>query len=222
MIIKDLEQSSRPREKAKRIGMRNLSDAELLAIIIGSGIKGANAIEIGNEMMKSFHHFKNMVGIGISQFKGFKGINDVKALQFEAIFEMQRRCLLENCNEEFSDVESIYSSYKDIVKSLKSEEVYLLFYDRNRKFIREMTYSMKHPSKVGISIAKVAQIMFEIEAKNLVIMHNHLSYSLEPSELDLLSTYSLKEKLDSLGLNLLDSLIINENGYFSFKESSFM
>ncbi|MCQ2772716.1 MAG: hypothetical protein MJ238_05545, partial [Bacilli bacterium] len=222
MKISELEEENRPREKAKRKGIRNLTNQELLAIIIGSGTRGISALDIGDKMIQTFHTLRNMSGLGMEQFEEFEGISSVRAQKFEAIFELQRRCLEEKRSETYENSENLYNLYKDRVHLLNDEEIIAIFYSPKFQFQKEINITQFGTLKVGVNIRHLIKTMFQLGSKYLVIMHNHLGDNKEPSQNDLMATMKISKRLSDLGLCLLDSMVVSESGYYSFKEEGFL
>ena len=219
--IKTWAEEDRPREKLQIKGRGALSDAELLAIIIGSGTKAVSAVELAREILSaSKNSLSNLSKLSIDDLKKFKGIGEAKAISIYAAMELARR------RKSASSSNSIkITSSNDAYKHLKSklldlchEEFHVLFLNR----ANELIFS-EQISKGGISgTVADGKLIFhralELKSSAMILAHNHPSGQLKPSESDLSLTKSLVNFGKYIDLQVLDHLIFSDNNYFSFAD----
>jgi len=213
MKIKDQPIDFRPREKLSRLGSENLSQEELLAIIISTGTKGKNAIQVGKELIKKFGD--NLLNTSIEDLCGVKGLGKVKAIKLKAAFEIGLRY----ANAISGKV--LINSSKDVFILLneyiykKQEHFLLLTLNARNQLISKkvitigtLESSLFHPREI------FAESISD-RASKIIVAHNHPSGNLEPSQNDILMTRKIREAGEVLGIDLVDSVIISEEGYKS-------
>jgi DNA repair protein RadC len=213
MKIKDQPLSFRPREKLLNHGAENLGEDELLAIIISSGTKGKNAIQLAQEILRK--HKGTLLTTSVNELCTIKGLGNVKALKLKAAFELGLR------HAQKLSGKVIINSSKDVY-ALLSEYVY-----KNQEHFILITLNGRNQmiSKKVITIGTVDASLFhprEIfaesiadRASKIIVAHNHPSGNLDPSKNDILMTQKVKEAGELLGIQLVDSIIISEEGYVS-------
>jgi len=218
--IKDLPKIERPREKLIQYGSARLSNSELLAIILRSGKKGENAIDLANKILKKFKA-ENLPAISFDELKVFPGLGPAKACEILACFELGKRLLKGKIAGLYLKPEDIWKELKDI-RDHKKEHFVIFFLDsRNQEIKREvisvgsLNANLVHPREV-----------FEPAVKNLaaqvILAHNHPSGDPEPSEDDLELNKRLVEAGKILGIEVIDHIVIAKNGYLSFKEKGLL
>ena len=216
MKIKDLPQIERPREKLEKYGPEKLSNSELLAILLGTGSKGINVIELANKILKKFS------GDGISkanvkELKNTFGLGSAKACEIVACFELGRRFLQNKQSALILEPKDIWEELRDI-RGHKKEHFVIFFLDaRNQEIKREiisigsLNANLVHPREVFEPAVKHL-------AAQIVLAHNHPSGDPEPSEDDLVITKRLVEAGKIMGIEINDHIIVTKNGFFSFKD----
>lgn len=219
MKIKNIYKGDRPREKLLKFGAPRLKDSELLAIILGSGTKDKNIIEISANILNR-HSVKYLTELSFEDLLKSKGVGVVNATKILAVLELAQR--LKNKEEVIIySPKEITSELKNI-KNIKKEYFYLFCLDSRNKVIKKelvsvgtLNSSLVHPREV-----------FEPAIRNLsaqiVIAHNHPSGDTNPSEEDLNITTKLVKVGELLGINILDHIIISKETYFSFKEHNLL
>jgi len=218
--IKDLPKIERPREKLIQYGPARLSNSELLAIILRSGKKGENVIDLANKILKKFKT-ENLPATSFDELKSFPGLGPVKACEILACFELGRRLLKGKVAGLYLKPEDVWKELRDI-RDHKKEHFVIFFLDsRNQEIKREvisvgsLNANLVHPREV-----------FEPAVKNLaaqvILAHNHPSGDAEPSEDDLKLNKRLVEAGEILGIQVIDHIIITKNGYLSFKEKGLL
>jgi DNA repair protein RadC len=223
--MKSLAEDDRPREKLLKLGRQNLSDAELLAIIMASGNSKETAVQLAQRMLaENKHNINSLAKLTISELKKFKGVGTVKAITIAAAFELGRR-RKESDPAERTRITTSRHAYDAIQHRLADqahEEFWILILDRANQVIRE-----EHMSKGGISgtvvdVRLICKSAIENNASGLILAHNHPSGQLKPSEQDRQITKKIKEALSLFDIVLLDHLIIGDQNYFSFADENLL
>jgi DNA repair protein RadC len=223
--IKYWAEDDRPREKLTLKGKTALSDAELLAIIIGSGTRNKSAVELSKEILSSFgNNLSEFSRVQISDLLKFNGIGEAKAINIIAALELGRRRQGSETPSKLKVVGAsmVYQHLKPFLGDLNHEEFYLIMLNHANEIIHT-----KQVSKGGMSSTIVdGKIIFNMaltfQASSIIISHNHPSGNLNPSSQDLQLTKSLHEFGKYIDLPLLDHIIFTDNGYFSFAEQSLL
>jgi DNA repair protein RadC len=218
MKIKDLSKIERPREKLIAKGSQNLKDEELLAILLGTGIKGKNVIEVSRQILKK-HSKKRLLQLDYKKLSKIKGIGSAKACTLLAAQELIKRALKIQ-----DETLPIISSVKDVVAQAvymrnKTREHLMVIYLNARN---EMIY--KKPMFVGTLNAnlvhprEIFKGALEHNAASVILVHNHPSGDPEASQDDLEITKRIVEAGKIMGIDVLDHIIITKTKVFSFKE----
>lgn len=225
LTIKSWAIEDRPREKLILQGKSVLTDAELIAILIGSGTKKESAVELSKRILNSVNNNINeLAGLTFEQLKEFNGIGEAKAVSIITALELGKRRHFEQ-----ADKKPIIKSSKDafqilqpIIGELQHEEFWVLYLNNSNKVIAK-----KQLSKGGITATMVdVRLLFkkavELATVGIIVCHNHPSGKLAPSKSDELLTQKIKEAGQTLDIKLLDHLIITQKDYFSFADSNML
>jgi DNA repair protein RadC len=219
--IKEWAVEDRPREKMVYRGLTSLSDAELIAILIGSGNQEETAVELSRRIMEKVKNNLHELGkLNIEDLKKFKGIGEAKAITIIAAMELGRR-------RNYSDVlelDKITGSkdaarfFRPIIGDLPHEEFWALFLNRQNKIIDKQRLSQGGLTGTVIDVRLVLKMAIEKHATSLIFAHNHPSGNLDPSDADKKITRQLKESGKIMDIPLIDHLIITQGGYYSFAD----
>lgn len=216
--IKDWSDDDKPREKLMLKGKDSLSDAELLAILIGSGSRNESAVALSQRILASVDSLNSLGKMSINQLMKFKGIGEAKAITIIAALELGRRRRAEEAPElkKITSSKAAFEIMKPIIGELPHEEFWVLFLNNSNKVI-----SKSQLSKGGIAGTVVdARLIFKMALENgatgLILCHNHPSGSFIPSEADKQITKKIKTGGEVLDVKVLDHLIITESKYYSF------
>jgi DNA repair protein RadC len=214
--IKDLPKVERPREKLVQYGPEKLSNAELLAILLRSGTKSENVVELAGKILKSFGTEK-LPGLTFDDLKDYPGLGTAKACEIVACFELGKRLLKDKKVQIYLTPKDVWEELKDMRDHRK--EHFIIFYldSRNQEIKREvisigsLNTNVVHPREV-----------FEPAVRNfaahIILAHNHPSGDPNPSKDDLEITKRLLEAGKILGIEVLDHIIVARNGFLSFRE----
>jgi DNA repair protein RadC len=223
--ITDWAVEDRPREKLIQKGTANLTDAELLAILISSGTKEKSAVDLGRELLAIVNNNLNSLGkLTISDLKKLNGIGTARAVTIAAALELgRRRKLFEipdvpqiKCSKDVADI------FQPIMSDLLHEEFWILFLNRSNKVINRMKLSQGGISGTVTDVRIVMKKAIEYLASGIIICHNHPSGNLNPSESDSKITQKIKEAGNFMDIQLLDHLIISDKNYYSFADNGLL
>lgn len=219
--IKNWSQDDQPREKLRDKGKTSLSDAELVAILIGSGSREESAVDLCKRILASVDHNLNALGkLSIKQLMDFKGIGEAKAITIAAALELGRRRRLEDAlhQDKISSSRSVFDIMQPVLGELPHEEFWILYLNNSNKVIQKNQLSKGGITGTLVDVRLVLKNALEVGATALILCHNHPSGSLKPSEADKAVTSKLKSAAKSLDIKVLDHLIITEKAYFSFAD----
>jgi len=216
MKIKDLPKVERPREKLIRYGPEKISNSELLAILLRSGTKEENVVELANKIIKRFSA-NELPNLTFDDLKDYPGLGPAKACEIVACFELGKRLLKDKKAEIYLTPKDVWEELKDLHNHKKEHFVIFYLDARNQEIKREiisvgsLNANLVHPREV-----------FEPAVRNLaaqiILAHNHPSGNPEPSEDDLEITKRLVESGRILGIEIIDHIIIAKTGFISLKE----
>ena len=221
----------RPYEKSMRYGVSTLSDAELLAVILRTGSKGINALELSRKILDAgaprngllglYHMTIGLCNVGIHELMKIKGIGKVKAIQIQAIVELAKRLSKGSISERksFSNPKLIANYYMQDMMHLEVEKVLLVMLDNKCKLICDMIVSQGTVNSSVISPREIIIEALKHRAVFIVIIHNHPSGDPTPSNDDYNFTDRLKRAAEIVDIPLLDHIIIGNNQYISLKET---
>jgi len=223
--IKSWAEEDRPREKLSVQGRRALTDAELIAILIGSGSRTESAVELSKRIL---HHYDNdlnkLAKASIQELSNFRGIGEAKAISIIAALEIGRR----RNETETKAIETIMSS-KDAYNmmhrhliDLNHEEFWIILLGRSSKILGKELISKGGLSGTVADPKIIFHIALQHQASGIILIHNHPSGNLKPSQSDISLTKKLSEAGRMLDIQIFDHLIISDNGYFSFGDESLL
>lgn len=215
MRIKDTPKIDRPQEKLVKYGTKKLSDAELLAIILRTGTKELNVVELAKQILKITK--SKISQMTFEKLKEIKGIGSTKACQIIASLELSNRLLHEEASPQLVSPESVFASLEEIRESRKEHLIVIYLDVRNREIHREII-------SIGTLIANLIhpREIFEPAvrklAASLIMVHNHPSGDIEPSVEDIKITKQLVEAGKIMGIQVIDHLIVTKGSFYSFEE----
>lgn len=221
--MKEIREENRPYEKCTRYGATQLTDVELLAVLLRTGTKGLSALELAHKILELRSGEENLLNIHnltLSKLKEIKGIGKVKAVQILCISELAKRLAKESAKNgvRFENPASIVDYYKEEMRHQKQEQMKLLMLDTKSKLIGE-----KNISKGTVNAALITPRELFIEALAsgavyIILLHNHPSGDPTPSKNDIMLTQRVKEAGEIVGIQLLDHIVIGDNCYISLME----
>ena len=217
--ITNWSEDDKPREKLMLKGKSVLSDAELIAILIGSGSRNESAVDLSKRILASVDTNLNALGkTSLSQLMSFKGIGEAKAISIIAALELGRRRRAEGAVElkKVTSSKIIFEIMQPIIGELPHEEFWIIYLNNSNKVISKSQLSKGGITGTLVDVRLVFKTALEMGATALILCHNHPSGTLIPSEADKQITRKLKLAGDSLEIKVLDHLIVTEKNYFSF------
>ena len=223
LSIKNWSVEDRPREKLLSGGTQNLSDAELIAILIGSGTKSFSAVDLARQILHLAGNNLDKLGkCSVSDLKKLKGIGEARAISIVAALELGRRRKTTGINDEIKITGSvdIYNLMHPILSDLTYEEFWVVFLNRSNKVKSKHKISQGGITGTVTDIRLILKTALESLATSMILCHNHPSGNLQPSDADISITRKLKESSSLMDISLLDHLIIAGRGYFSFADEN--
>lgn len=222
MKIKEMPTDTKPREKLLFYGVENLSNTDLISIIIRTGTKGENAIDIASHILKNVGSINNLANIGVRELSKINGVGNVKAITILAAIELGKRATSKEIQIKMSltNSKSVHDSFKRFFKNIKQEKFMAIYLDTKKNLIN---YKTLFVGTVDHSIVHPREIFNEairLSASSLIIIHNHPTGDLTPSKNDIEVTEKIKESGLMLGIPLLDSIITNGEEYYSFNDQN--
>ena len=216
--IKDWSDDDKPREKLMLKGKDALSDAELLAILIGSGSRNESAVALSKRILASVDNLNSLGKLDISQLINFRGIGEAKAITIIAALELGRRRRAEDIIElkKITSSKIAFEIMRPIIGELPHEEFWVLFLNNSNKVISKIQLSKGGISGTIVDARLIFRLALENRATGLILCHNHPSGNLLPSEADKEITRRIKAAGEILDVKILDHLIITETKYYSF------
>jgi len=223
--IKYWAEDDKPREKLMLKGKSTLSDAELLAILIGSGSRNESAVELSKKILASVQNNLNSLGkMSIQQLTKFKGIGKAKAISIIAAGELGKRRKEEGVQELIKITSSriVYDIMQPIIGELPHEEFWVLYLNNANKIIYKGQLSKGGITGTVVDVRLLLKTALEHNALSFVLTHNHPSGKLIASEADIQITQKLKLAAKQLDMSVIDHIIVTENGYFSFADEGIL
>ncbi|GAA4271333.1 DNA repair protein RadC [Aquimarina gracilis] len=223
--IKNWSENDRPREKLIVQGKNSLTDAELVAILIGSGNRDESAVDLSRRILSGVDHKIDRLGkLSVKQLMQFKGIGEAKAITIVAGLELGRR--RRNEGEEvvtkITSSKDVFNLLNPIIGDLDHEEFWVLFLNNANKVLQKKQISIGGKTGTLVDARIVYRFALEYGATGIIIAHNHPSGNRTPSVSDKELTQKLKLAGISLDIKVLDHLIITEKNYFSFADESLL
>lgn len=219
--ITNWSEDDKPREKLMLKGKSVLSDAELIAILIGSGSRNESAVDLSKRILASIDNNLNALGkLSLSQLMQFRGIGEAKAISIIAALELGRRRREEDAVElkKITSSKSIFEIMQPIIGELSHEEFWIIYMNNSNKVISKSQLSKGGITGTLVDVRIVFKTALEMGATALILCHNHPSGTLIPSDADKQITRKLKLAGDNLEIKVLDHLIVTETSYYSFAD----
>lgn len=223
--IKNWATGDRPREKLIAKGRLSLTDAELLAILIGSGSTKESAVDLCKRILSATQNNLNQLGkMSLKQLTSFNGIGEAKALTIIAAMELGRRRRGEETIEKvkITSSSSVFEVLQPVIGELDHEEFWILYLNNSNKIIEQFQISKGGITGTLVDVRITLRKALELGAVSLILAHNHPSGNLNPSEADKQLTRKLKTAAESLDIKILDHIIVTEKSYFSFADEGLL
>lgn len=219
--IKNWSEDDKPREKLLLKGKAALSDAELVAILIGSGSTRESAVSLSKRILASVNHQLGELGrLSVPQLMQFNGIGKAKAVAIAAALELGRRRRHEEALQKarIRNSREVFELLQPVIGELPHEEFWILYLNNSNTVIHQELLSKGGITGTLVDVRLVIKRALELGAIGLILAHNHPSGTLKPSEADKQLTVKIQSAAKALDLKILDHLIITEGDYYSFAD----
>ena len=221
--FKNIPESDKPRERLYQYGSENLSDEELISIILKTGTKGMSVKEVSLKLLENVGDIKRLKDIGINTLIGINGIGRVKAIEIKAAIELGRRIYIENNKLSgviLNNSLKIYEYFKDLVGNKKQEYFYTVYVDTKGRYIDKKCLFVGTINNSIVHPREIFKEAYLLSANGIICIHNHPSGDPTPSKEDIVITRKIKEIAMIHGIRLVDHLIVGVNSYYSFYEDN--
>jgi DNA repair protein RadC len=221
LTIAHWAEDDQPREKLRDKGPQSLSNAELLAILIGSGTPGTSAVELMQDVLKDCKNNLNTLGkMTIRELCTYKGIGEAKAITILAACELGKRRQMESPEErpDLGTATRIYNHMRPVMQDLDVEEFWALLMNQHYRLIKKVRISRGGITETPVDVRIIMKEAVLANCTILAVCHNHPSGNLSPSHADKDLTRSIKRACELLNIYFLDHVIITDGQYYSFKE----
>ena len=224
--IKEMCREERPYEKCEQYGAENLTDAELLAVLLRTGTKGENSLQLAQKILHPDFIQDGILSIhqwSLEQLIGLKGIGKVKAVQILCLSELAKRLSKAEARKrlDFSAPETIARYYMEDMRHRNREIMKLLFLNTKSRFLGENDISVGTVNSTLVSPREIFMEALRKNAVSVILLHNHPSGDPTPSKDDVLVTKRVHEAGEIIGIDLLDHIIIGDNCFISLREKGF-
>ena len=225
LTIKSWAIDDRPREKLVAKGKSTLSDAELIAILIGSGNRQESAVALSKRMLQSVDgNINELAKLSVERLTTFKGIGEAKAISIITALELGKRRQLETAMEKpkITSSVAVFNLLQPIIGDLEHEEFWVLFLNNSNKVVAKNQISKGGLTATVVDVRLLFKRALELAAVAIIVCHNHPSGKLQPSDADQQLTQKINEAGTTLDIKLLDHLIITKKAYFSFADENLL
>lgn len=222
--MNDLSPDDRPREKLLSKGQKALTNAELLAILIGSGNKELNAVELSKLILHSAdNNLEKIAQYSINQLTSFKGIGEAKAINIISALELAGRRSKDNIKtKSITCSNDAFIYLQNAFMDLQHEEFHILMLSRSNGIISSSRISSGGISGTFVDPKIIFNKVLQCQASSIILAHNHPSGNLQPSNADKILTQKIKQGAKTLDINLFDHLIFHNHNYFSFADEGLL
>lgn len=217
--------NDKPREKLMLKGNQALSDAELLAILIGSGSRNETAVDLSKRILADQQNNLNQLArLSLSDLQKFKGIGEAKAITIMAALELGKRRRLEEALElpKVTDSRTVYELLQPLMGDLNHEEFWIVYLNQSNKIVGKWLASKGGITSTMVDVRLVLKKALELMATGLILSHNHPSGKREPSQSDKDLTRKMIDAAKVMDIQVLDHLIVTEKSYFSFADEGIL
>lgn len=225
MSIKFLAEDDRPREKFLLKGRNAVSDAELLAIIMGSGNRDESAVDLARRILASVgNNFHELSKLSVKDLMKFNGVGEAKAVSIASALEIGRRRASQEVPERkiIKNSRDIFEFFKPYLSDLQTEEFWAVFVNQSNKIIHFSQMTTGGITQSVVDVRTLFKVALEHYATSIFVAHNHPSGNLKPSTEDIRITQQILEAGKILNIKLLDHLIVTQNSYFSFADEGML
>ncbi|HEX7685331.1 MAG TPA: DNA repair protein RadC [Trinickia sp.] len=213
-----------PRERLFGIGVSALSDTELIAIFLGTGLPGHNVFDVARSLLARFGSLRAMLDATPADFNGLRGIGPAKTAVLLAVIEMARRALAERAREQplVDSIAAVHDYVRLLIGTRPYEVFVCLFLDARHHLIDSEETSRGSLTRMAVYPREIVRRALEVNAASLVVAHNHPSGAVKPSASDRQLTRVLREALALIDVRLVDHLVVGRHDVFSFASAGWL
>ena len=219
--IKEIPTNERPRERLKEVGVDNITDKELLSIIIKTGTKQKNVNDLSIEILNNYS-LTDLKNISINELTKIKGIGEVKAIELIAAIELGKRIFLKETKklEKLDNPKQIWESSRYLFHGKKQEYFYCYYFNNKQELIERKLIFMGTINQSTTHTREIFKEAYKVSATSIVCLHNHPSNDIKPSKADISFTEALFKTGNIQGIPVIDHIIVGDNSFYSFYEHS--
>lgn len=217
--IKEIPKSERPRERLKEVGVENLSNKELLAIVLKTGTKNKNVTELALDILNNYS-LTDLKELSINQLTTIKGIGEVKAIELLATIELGKRIYTKPSEklEIYTNPRDIWIKTKYLFQDKSQEYFYALYFNSKQKLIGQKLLFIGTINQSTVHPREIFKEAYRLSASSIICLHNHPTNDITPSKADILFTENIIKTGHIQGIPILDHIIVGETKYYSFLE----
>ena len=207
MILKEIPDYEKPREKAKQLGIERLSNVELLAVLIRTGIKGQNVLETAQQILYKIEDIKDLSNITLNELTSVKGIGDDKAITVLAAIEFGKRI------QDYNKAEDVFNYFKIKMSGLTQENLYVIYLNNKLSLIDIKLITTGTINSTLFDVTTILKWALKLSAPAIILVHNHPSGDPTPSVPDYKMTDLIIKQCNLLNINVIDHIIIGDDFY---------
>ena len=220
MKLKELPINELPRERLISVGEENLTNEELISIILRTGTKNMNVKEVSINILKNINTINDLASLSLYELSNIKGVGLIKAINLKASIELGKRVsnieIKNNMILNNSDI--VHDTFKSLFFNLRQEKLLAIYLDNKKRLINYTFISLGTKDQTIFHPRDIIYNAIKYNSSGIIIIHNHPSLDINPSNADKILTEKLKQSCDIVGIPLLDHLITNTKNYYSFFE----
>lgn len=225
LVIREWAESDRPREKLMEQGRRALTDAELLAILIGSGSTTETAVELCRRILKDSHNnLNNLSKKEVADLCNYRGIGEAKAITIIAALELGRRRRDEHVSEVpiLNSSKRVYEYFRANIQDIPHEEFWVLYLNTGCKVLDSQLIGRGGNDFTPVDVRIILRHALQSKANSMILIHNHPSGTLQPSQADKQLTNKINEAAKLMDIKVNDHIIFTDNSYYSFRDEGLL
>ena len=217
--IKDIPSEERPRERLKKVGVNNLTNKELIAIILKTGLKNKNVNDLSLEILNTYS-MNDLKDISISDLTKIKGIGETKAIELISAIELGKRIFLskENIKEKLKKKKKIWEDARYYMSGKKQEYFYCYYFNNKQELLERKLLFLGTINNSVTHTREIFKEAYKLSASTIVCLHNHPSNDVTPSKADKVFTKALIETGNIQGIPVIDHIIVGDSNFYSFYE----
>ena len=220
MAINEWPEDQRPRERLIKYGASALSDAELLAVFLRTGVTGKSAVDLGRDMISRFGSLSGLFAASLKDFSSLHGLGSAKYAQLHAVLELAKRAISEELQENasLSSPQAVKNYLQLMIGNKPHESFAILYLDIKNRLIKSEELFRGTLNHACVYPREVVKSALHQNAAAIILAHNHPSGSCEPSQADISLTQTLKQALALVDVRVLDHFIVANPNVYSFAE----